>query len=151
MSQDKRLLRLAEQFKREIYEILRRDVQDPRVGSPTITSVRVTPDLWLARVFVRLPGDEEAQARALEGLTAAAPFVRKRLGRTLRLRRVPEVRFVADDTLDGAMRIEEILREVGPLETPGDGAEGGEEAGSGSDSAVSDGEHDRFGDGHDQD
>jgi ribosome-binding factor A len=89
MSQDKRLLRLAEQFKREIYEILRRDVQDPRVGSPTITSVRVTPDLWLARVFVRLPGDEEAQARALEGLTAAAPFVRKRLGRTLRLRSGP--------------------------------------------------------------
>ena len=90
-------------------------------------------------------------ARALEGLTAAAPFVRKRLGRTLRLRRVPEVRFVADDTLDGAMRIEEILREVGPLETPGNGAEGPEGAGSGSDSVVSEGDHDRFGDGHDQD
>lgn len=151
MSQDKRLLRLAEQFKREIYEILRRDVHDPRVGSPTITSVRVTPDLWLARVFVRLPGDDEAQARALEGLTAAAPFVRKRLGRTLRIRRVPEVRFVADDTLDGAMRIEEILREVGPVEAGESGIEGSEEPEEGSDSVVPGGHDDRFGDGHDTD
>jgi ribosome-binding factor A len=114
MAQDKRLLRLAEQFKREIYEILRRDVHDPRVGTPTITAVRVTPDLWLARVFVRMQGDADDQEKAMEGLAAAAPFVRKRLGKTLRLRRVPEIRFIADDTLDGAMRIEEILREVTP-------------------------------------
>jgi len=83
-----------------------------------ITAARVTPDLWLARVFVRLHGDEKEQAQTLAGLAAAAPYVRKRLGKMLRLRRVPEIRFIADDTLTGAARVEEILREVGPIPDP---------------------------------
>lgn len=128
MSQDKRLLRLNEQFKREIFQILQRDVRDPRVGSPIVTGVRVTPDLWLARVFVRLPRDEKERREALKGLEAAAPYVRKRLGQELRIRRIPEIRFEADDSLDEAMRIEAILREVGEGgSAESDGGEGEEE------------------------
>jgi ribosome-binding factor A len=128
MRQDKRLLRLNEQFRREISGILQRDVEDPRIGTPVVTSVRVTPDLWLARVFVRLPTDADARREAQEGLEAAAPFVRRRLGRTLRIRRVPEIRFIPDDTLEDAMRIEELLREVGgDWESEEDGEEDGDD------------------------
>lgn len=112
----KRLARLNEQLKREISDILRTRVRDPRVGTPTITAVDVTPDLWLARVFVRNEGDEADRKRAIEGLETAAPFVRKELGAVLRIRRIPELRFLEDRTLDQALRIERILQEVLPAE-----------------------------------
>ena len=111
---ERRRARLNEQMKREIAELVRSEVHDPRVGVPTVTGVDVTADLWLARVYVR-PGPTDPDAslgQILEGLKAAAPFIRRALGRTLTLRRVPELRFLPDRTLDEARRIEEILREV---------------------------------------
>ena len=110
----KRLARLNEQLKREIVAILRGRVRDPRIGTPTVTGVDVTPDLWVAKVFVRTEGDEAQRARSLEGLEAAAPFVRKSLGEILTIRRIPELRFLEDRTLEQAMRIERILGEVVP-------------------------------------
>jgi len=112
----RRLARLNEQMKREISELLRTQVRDPRVGHPTITGVAVTPDLWLARVYVRAdPSQSPVEGEGLlEGLAAAAPFIRRELGKSLRLRRVPELRFLADETLEHALRIERILREVLP-------------------------------------
>ncbi len=109
---NKRLARLNEQMKREISEILRRDVRDPRVGTVTVTRVDVSGDLWLAKVFVRCTGSDEERAESMAGLEAAAPFVRRTLGSALHIRRVPEVRFVEDRALDHAMRIEEILKDV---------------------------------------
>lgn len=122
----RRLERLGEQLKREISGILRTDVRDPRVGTPTVTGVEVTPDLWLARVHVRLTGDEDERAAALEGLEAAAPYVRRQLGQELTVRRVPEIRFLEDRTLDHAQRIEEILRDVGPVGEADDPDDGGD-------------------------
>lgn len=116
MSQRRRA-RLNEQFKREISEILRTQVQDPRIGLPTVTGVEATPDLWSAKIFVR-PGpaseEKDADEQLLAGLRAATPFIRRTLGQTLTLRRVPELRFELDETLDRALRIEAILREVLP-------------------------------------
>ncbi len=111
--------RLNEQMKREITEILRRDVRDPRVAGVTVTAVDVTSDLWLARVYLQILGDPEERAEALEGLAAAAPFVRRQLG-VLRLRRIPEVRFMEDETLASAQRIEDLLREVDLPDDPED-------------------------------
>ncbi|MFP3949356.1 MAG: 30S ribosome-binding factor RbfA [Longimicrobiales bacterium] len=113
----RRVARLNEQLKREISGILRREVHDPRIGAPTVTGVEVTPDLWMARVYVR-PGpgsspDEEGSA-LLEGLEAASSYIRRELGEALTVRRVPELRFELDRTLERAMRIEEILRDVLP-------------------------------------
>jgi ribosome-binding factor A len=143
----RRIARLNEQFRREISEILRREVRDPRVGSPTVTGVEVTPDLWLARVYVRpgpttvtqaTPGTpEEGDAEPLPrpaggggtspeagdllaGLEASAPFVRHALGKALALRRIPELRFLLDRSLDDAARIERILKEVAPPPDGGD-------------------------------
>jgi ribosome-binding factor A len=114
---NRRVERLNEQLRREISDILRRDVRDPRIGIPTVTRVEVTPDLWVARVFVRAGGNAEERAAALEGLDGAAAFIRREL-RGLKVRRVPELRFEVDKTFEHASRIEELLREVGPHHDP---------------------------------
>lgn len=120
--------RLNEQFKREISHILAHKVRDPRVGQLLVTDVRVTPDLWLARVFVRNLDQELALEDTLAGLETAAPFIRRELGNVLRIRRIPELRFLHDTTMDAALRIEEVLREV--LPEGGDGDDGSETDGS---------------------
>jgi len=112
--------RLNEQFKREISQILAQKVRDPRVGQVLVTQVRVTKDLWLARVFIR-PLDESLPVEeTMKGLEAAASFIRRELGKVLRIRRIPEIRFIHDTTMDSANRIEKVLKEVLP--------EGGAEA-----------------------
>jgi ribosome-binding factor A len=122
----KRLARLNEQIKREISEILRRDVRDPRVGAVTVTRVEVSGDLWVARVFVRLAGAVEERGEGLAGLEAAAPFMRRLLGRELHIRRVPELHFREDRALDHATRIDRILKDlsVPPAEDDGAGSDG---------------------------
>lgn len=106
----KRLARLNEQLKRELSELIRTQVRDPRVGSVTITGVEVARDLGSARVFVRTVNED--REATLEGLAAAAPFLRTRLGHSLRMRRVPELRFREDRSLEHARRIEDVLEEV---------------------------------------
>ena len=108
----KRLARLNEQLKREISELVLRKVRDPRVGLVTITSVEVAGDLGSARVYVRTQDPNDELNESLAGLEAAATFLRRELGRTLHLRRVPELRFQQDHSLDQARRIEEILSDV---------------------------------------
>ena len=108
----KRLARLNEQLKREVSELVLRKVRDPRVGLVTITSVDVAGDLGSARVYVRTQDPNDELNESLAGLEAAAPFLRRELGRSLHLRRVPELRFQQDHSLDQARRIEEILSDV---------------------------------------
>ncbi len=106
----RRLARLNEQFRREITAILRRSVRDPRVQDVVVNSVEVTSDLWLARVYVRVGGVGGERGEALQGLEAAANFIRRELGAVLHIRRIPELRFLEDKTLAKAHRIEEILK-----------------------------------------
>ena len=107
---NRRLARLNEQFRREITVILRRAVRDPRVLDVVVNSVEVTSDLWLARVYMRLGDDDQERADALQGLDAAANFIRRELASVLHIRRIPELRFLEDKTLARANRIEEILQ-----------------------------------------
>ncbi len=120
----RRIERLNEQFKREITSILREDVRDPRIGTLTVTGVDVTSDLWLARVHVRLFGDGAEREEALAGLEAAGPFIRRAIASSLRIRRVPELRFVEDHTQEQASRIEEILKSVLPEDRGQEDADG---------------------------
>lgn len=109
----KRLARLNEQLKRELSGLIRTEVRDPRVGIVTITGVDTARDLGSARIFVRAVHDD-ALPEMLEGLEAAAPFLRSKLGQLLHIRKVPELRFQPDRSLEGARRIEEVLAEVLP-------------------------------------
>ena len=110
----KRLARLNEQLKRELAELIQTELRDPRVGLVSVTAVQVASDLGSARVFIRVLGNEAERAESLEGLVAAAPYLRKLLGQILQIRRIPELRFQEDRTLEQARRIEDILAEVLP-------------------------------------
>lgn len=107
-----RIKRVNEQLKREISRIVVGEVRDPRVGAVTVTRVSAAPDLTLARVFVQLIGDEDERKTTLQGLEGATPFIRSLLGDRLRMRRVPELRFERDESLEHAMRIERLLAEA---------------------------------------
>ena len=103
----------SRQGRRELSELLARKVREPRVAGVVITEVRVTSDLSLARVYFRVPRDGPGFDEAEEGLNSAAGFLRRELGQLLRIRRTPELRFLPDETIDSAMRIEEILKGLG--------------------------------------
>ena len=108
----KRIARLNEQLKRELSDMIRVQVRDPRVGPVTVTAVDTAGDTGSAKIYVRIIGDEGQVAESVAGLEAAAVFLRHQLGQVLRLRKVPELRFREDRSLDRAQRIEQILSEV---------------------------------------
>lgn len=110
----RRLARLNEQLKREITILVREEVRDPRVGMATVTGVETSADLSVARVYVSFMGDDEEKEQGLEGLRAAAPFIRAELGRRLHIRQIPELRFQLDRSLEYAMKIERLLQEALP-------------------------------------
>ncbi len=105
--------RIAEEIHHEISAMVAGELKDPRIaGMVTVTEVRVSPDLRLARVFVSVLGTEEEHASTLKGLTAASGFIRRELGSRLRMRRSPELLFVLDRSEECSQRINELLRET---------------------------------------
>ena len=122
----RRIDRLNAQLKRELSGLIRTRLGDPRVASATVTNVRVTSDLSLARVFIRTLGSEDRE-ETLQGLEAAGPYLRRMLGAELKIRRVPELRFEFDETLDRALRIERLLEEVRPEEGWAEGQDADED------------------------
>lgn len=92
--------------------MLIKGLKDPRIGFVTITAVDVTPDLRQAKVFYTLMGSQEARGQTQAGLDSSASFIRQQLGRHLRLRFIPEVRFEYDASFDYGQRIEQLLSEV---------------------------------------
>jgi len=101
--------RLNELFRRELTGLILGGLKDPRLSGVTITGVRATTDLTFATVYVRSDGPID---EAIEGLDHASGFIRRHLGQILSLRRIPEFRFVADETFEHASRIEELLRQA---------------------------------------
>ncbi len=95
-----------------ITELLLREVHDPGIGFVTITNVRVTGDLQLARVYYTTLGDEKARKETARALRRAVPFLRHKVGERLSLRRVPEMEFRFDEGVENQDRVERILREL---------------------------------------
>lgn len=112
MSQGSRTDRVADQIRGELGSLLAREVHDPGLGFVTITRVRMSPDLQQARVFYTSFGDETARANSRRALERAAPFLRRQIGSRLRLRRVPELTFLFDESIAGQDRIEQLLNEI---------------------------------------
>jgi len=112
MGSARRLERVNHLLQEELASLLRSELKDPRVASVTITGVRATSDLAHATVYVRTLGDLDPVEEAIRGLESAEGFIRRRLGRELRLRRIPELRFEADRTLEHARRIESLLEKT---------------------------------------
>ena len=92
--------------------LLAREVHDPGIGFVTITRVRMTPDLQQARVFYTALGDDKARRNSERAIERAGPFLRRQIGSRLRLKRVPELTFVYDESIAGQDRIEQLLNEI---------------------------------------
>lgn len=108
----RRIERLNQLLREEMSDLVRSELKDPRIGSVTITRVDVTPDLMHATVRVRTLTAERPIADAIAGLESAEGFIRRRLGRELRLRRIPELHFEADRSLEHAQRVDILLEEA---------------------------------------
>lgn len=135
MSQGSRPSRVGDQIREEIGQLLARSVHDPGIGFVTITRVQVTPDLQQARIFYTALGDEKARRESARALGRAAPYLRRQIGSRLRLRRVPELTFVYDESIAGQDRIEQLLQELHTSERPEGSHE--ERAGDGDDDQTS--------------
>ncbi len=104
-----RTRRVGEQMQRELANLIRTQVKDPRLGMVTLSGVEVSRDLGHAKVFFTVLGDDEAKAQSLQVLTHAAGFLRKELGREMKLRSVPELHFHYDTTLDQGMKLDALI------------------------------------------
>jgi ribosome-binding factor A len=92
--------------------MLAREVHDPGIGFVTITRVQVTPDLQHARIHYTALGDDKARTNTAKALGRAAAFLRRQIGSRLRLRRVPELEFLYDESVAGQDRIEQLLNNI---------------------------------------
>ena len=101
--------RLGHQVQRTLAELLQFEVKDPRVRNVSLTSVDLSRDLSVARVYFSLLEPDANPAEALEGLERAAGFLRGKLGRAIKARHVPELRFVHDDSAAEAVRLTELI------------------------------------------
>jgi ribosome-binding factor A len=108
--------RLGDQLRVELADLILQEVRDPRVGFVTVTEVRMSRDLQYARVYVSIFGDEEQTRESFAALERAGGFLRSQVGRRLKLRRVPELRFALDETLDNSARLDALLEGTGDTE-----------------------------------
>lgn len=116
---NRRADRAAEAIREEIATFLAESVKDPRVvGFVTVTGVDLTPDLRHAKVFVSVMGSEAEKQATFEGLASTASHLRSRVGRALRLRVAPEIRFLEDQSVARAARIESLLAGIKQAEAP---------------------------------
>lgn len=105
-----RTSRVAQQIQKELARIIQQEVKDPRIGMVTISGVDITRDLAYAKVFVTfLTVGEQTNDESLAGLNAASGYIRRLLGKAMRLRIVPELRFCFDETLTEGLRISEMV------------------------------------------
>ena len=113
----RRMAKANDLIRREISELILREVRDPRLsGLLSITRVETSPDLKYAKVFVSLMGSDEEKRQAEEGLAAASGFLRRGLGDRLVLRYVPQLTFRLDDSIEEGSRMLELIRQVAPTD-----------------------------------
>ncbi len=113
--------RIAEQIQRELAEIARDELDDPRVGPVTVSEVQVSRDLRHAVVYVSVLGaDAERVASSVDVLNRARGFLRTQLARRMRSKRVPDLRFVHDTAFDRGARLSELIDEVGDRRRDGE-------------------------------
>ena len=107
-----RAARIADQIQRELAEAIRTEMRDPRVGLVTLTGVELSRDQSHAKVFFTVMGAESDIEHALEGLSRAAGFLRSELARRLTTRKVPELHFEYDSSVERGVRLSRLIDEA---------------------------------------
>lgn len=105
--------RVNVEVQRELSNILRGGIKDPRVNPMTsVVAVEVAPDLKTSKVYISVLGDEASQADTLKGLNSAAGFIRRELARKLNMRNTPELTFVLDQSIEYGVNMSHMIDEV---------------------------------------
>jgi ribosome-binding factor A len=107
-----RTLRVAEQIQRELADLIRLEVKDPRVGMVTLVGVDVSPDYAHAKVFFTTLGEPAQIEAAGAGLNRAAGFLRSELGHRLHLRGIPQLHFIYDESVERGARLSRLIDEA---------------------------------------
>jgi ribosome-binding factor A len=113
--------RMSERIHQILSQLLLREISDPRLQDITVTDVTLDPELMYAKVYVSAMGNEEREAEVMQGLRRASGFLRREVGKRIRLRNTPELHFNWDSTLAYADRINAIISSLDiPTETSDD-------------------------------
>ena len=112
MSSQLRIEKLQELIKQEVGKMLLYDIKDPRIGFVTVTEVEMTGDLREAKIFVSIMGNDEQIKNSMEGLQSALGFIRREIGKRIRLRFTPEISFAPDKSLDYSEHIQKLLLKI---------------------------------------
>jgi len=104
--------RIAEQVRRELAELIRAGMKDPRIGMVTLTDAEVSPDHAHARVFFTILGDADQLEETTVALRHATGFLRSQLARRMRLRTVPQLEFVFDASVERGVRLSRLIDEA---------------------------------------
>jgi len=108
----KRSEKVADLIHKEISQMLVKSIKDPRIGFVTITKVTVSEDCRFAKVYYSVAGTLEERKRSMRGLDSAKGYVRKELGRRIRLRYIPEIMFQFDPSIEYAIHMEELIQSI---------------------------------------
>ena len=105
--------RINEEVMRELSNIIRLEVKDPRISPVTsVVSVEVAPDLKTCKAYISVLGDDEAVKKTIEGLKSSAGFIRRELAHRINLRNTPEITFVSDQSIAYAAKMSKLIDEV---------------------------------------
>ena len=107
-----RVEKIQELIKQEVSDIIFNELKDPRIGFVTVTSVACTEDLREAKIYVSVMGDEKKARDTLYGLESSLGFVRREVGKRIRLRFTPEISFALDTSLNYSDHIQRLLNEI---------------------------------------
>lgn len=97
-------------LRKELSVIISQEINDPKLGFPTVTDVRVSPDLSVAKVYVSFLGKNYMKRDGLDALRRAKGYIKTQLSHSIKMRKIPDLTFIVDDSLDKADRIEQILK-----------------------------------------
>lgn len=105
--------RVNAEVQRELSNILRAGIKDPRVAPMTsVVAVEVAPDLKTCKAYISVLGDEKAQQDTIRGLQSAESYIRRELARTINMRNTPEIRFIVDQSIEYGVNISKKIDEV---------------------------------------
>ena len=119
----KRADRVSDLLKLEISQMLLKEVKDPHIGFMTITGVEVSKDLHVANVFYTILGDEKQVSESAQALSRVSHFIKRQLGKRLRMRYIPDIIFRYDHSLEYGAKIDNILGHLKDSEETDPGGE----------------------------
>jgi len=120
----KRSEKVADLIQKEISQMLVKTIKDPRIGFVTITRVTVSEDFRFAKVYFSVAGTLAERERSMKGLDSAKGYVRRELGRRIRLRHTPEIMFQFDPSIEYAIHMEELIQSIHEEKGPDGNEEG---------------------------